>query len=149
MRPPRQPQPRRNLPLLLLQARERVLSQFRPIFNAHGLTDQQWRVLRAIRDAGPLEPRQIGEICCISSPSLAGILARMEQMTLLSRQRLDEDQRRVRVTLTPEGTKLMRVLVPRIEQTYRELEQRLGAEAIEQLMAQLDHVLGALEADRR
>jgi len=149
MKRPRQPQPRRNLPQLLLQARERVLSQFRPIFHAYGLTDQQWRVLRAIHDAGPLEPRQIGEFCCISSPSLAGILARMEQMTLLSRQRLDEDQRRVRVTLTPAGAKLMRALVPRIEQTYRELEQRLGAEAIEQLVAQLDHVLGTIEVDRR
>ena len=42
----------RNLPLLLLQARERVIAQFRPILKAHGLTEQQWRVLRALVDAG-------------------------------------------------------------------------------------------------
>jgi len=148
MKRPRQPQPRRNLPLLLLQARERVLSRFRPIFNAHGLTDQQWRVLRAIHDQGTLEPRQIGEICCISSPSLAGILARMEQMALLRRQRMDEDQRRVRVSLSPAGAQLMGELVPRIEQTYLELEQRLGSAVIEQLVAQLDHVLTTLAPDR-
>ena len=35
------PLPHRNLPLLLLQAREAVIANFRPILNAHGLTEQQ------------------------------------------------------------------------------------------------------------
>ncbi|MBL8355834.1 MAG: homoprotocatechuate degradation operon regulator HpaR, partial [Delftia acidovorans] len=66
----------RNLPLLLLQARESVIARFRPILQAHGLTEQQWRIVRALLESGPLEPRQIVEICRISSPSLAGVLAR-------------------------------------------------------------------------
>jgi hypothetical protein len=49
----------RNLPLLLLQAREGVIAHFRPILHAHGLTEQQWRIVRALLDQGPLEPRQI------------------------------------------------------------------------------------------
>ena len=47
----------RNLPLLLLQAREGVLAHFRPILNAHGVTEQQWRIIRALLEGGPLEPR--------------------------------------------------------------------------------------------
>jgi hypothetical protein len=42
----------RNLPLLLLQARERVIARFRPILNAHGITEQQWRIVRALIDHG-------------------------------------------------------------------------------------------------
>ena len=38
----------RNLPLLLLHAREGVIGQFRPILNAHGVTEQQWRIIRAL-----------------------------------------------------------------------------------------------------
>ena len=51
----------RNLPLLLLQAREHVIARFRPILNAHGITEQQWRIVRALIDTGPLEPRERSE----------------------------------------------------------------------------------------
>ncbi len=91
----------RNLPLLLLQAREHVIARFRPILNAHGITEQQWRIVRALIDTGPLEPREIGELCRISSPSLAGVLSRMEELGYIRRKRLHHDQRRVRVSLTP------------------------------------------------
>jgi len=33
----------RNLPLLLLKARESFLSHFRPILAHYGVTEQQWR----------------------------------------------------------------------------------------------------------
>jgi DNA-binding MarR family transcriptional regulator len=52
----------RNLPLLLLQARERVMARFRPILNEHGITEQQWRIVRLLLEEGPLEPREIGEL---------------------------------------------------------------------------------------
>ena len=66
----------RNLPLLLLQAREHVIARFRPILNAHGITEQQWRIVRLLLEADALEPREIGELCTLSSPSLAGVLDR-------------------------------------------------------------------------
>jgi len=136
----------RNLPLLLLQTRERMLARFRPVFNVHGLTDQQWRILRALHD-GALEPRELGHICCISSPSMAGVLARMDEMGLVSRERMAHDQRRVSVSLTPRSRKLLSQMTPQIEETYRSLEAELGVDAIAQLYAQLDAVLQRLEGD--
>lgn len=136
--------PHRNLPLLLLQARERVLSRFRPVFNAHGLTDQQWRVLRAINDEGPLEPREIGDICCISSPSMAGVLSRMQDMGLIVRERMEKDQRRLLVSLTKESKALIAQMTPLIEATYRELEEKLGRDEIDALYGQIDRLLQAL-----
>lgn len=118
--------PHRNLPLLLLQARESVLARFRPILNAHGITEQQWRIVRAVLEAGPLEPRQIGECCAISSPSLAGILARMEALGFIARERLPHDQRRVRVSLTAKSRTLASRMAPQIEAAYALIEARLG-----------------------
>lgn len=134
----------RNLPLLLLQAREGIFSRFRPLLNAVGLTEQQWRVVRALLDHGPLEPRQIGEICCLSSPSLAGILARMDDMGLVRRERLEHDQRRVMVAVTEKGQSLAAELAPRIEQTYAELEMQIGQDFARELYRMLDELQARL-----
>lgn len=134
----------RNLPLLLLQAREAVFARFRPLLNAVGLTEQQWRVVRTLLDHGPLEPRQIGEICCLSSPSLAGILARMDEMGLVSRERFENDQRRVLVSVTEHAQTVAAELVPQIEATYAELEADMGPEFAKQLYQTLDRLLNKL-----
>ncbi len=134
----------RNLPLMLLQARERFMARFRPILKAHGLTEQQWRVLRALDDHDFLEPREIGETCCISSPSMAVMLGRMEELGLVHRQRFENDQRRVRVSLTARSRALAAKVAPLIEARYRTIEDELGAETIEALYAALDGVLQAL-----
>ena len=135
----------RNLPLLLLQARERVIARFRPILNAHGITEQQWRIIRALIDTGPLEPREIGELCRISSPSLAGVLSRMQELGYITRRRLDHDQRRVRVSLTPRSRGLAARMAPQIEATYREIETMIGAEFSAHFYRDLDELIGALQ----
>lgn len=137
---------RRNLPQLLLQARERVLGRFRPILNAHGLTDQQWRIVRALYELGPLEPREIGELCQISSPSLAGVLARMDDLGLVSRRRLEHDQRRLLVSLRPKSRALAARMAPLIEATYHGIEQELGVEFTDRLYAAIDELLDKLPA---
>lgn len=136
----------RNLPLLLLQAREQVIARFRPILNAHGITEQQWRIVRALLDTGPLEPREIGLLCRISSPSLAGVLARMEELGLIKRRRFDHDQRRLHVSLTPRSRALSVRMAPQIEATYRDIETLIGAEFSSRFYRALDELIGALAA---
>ena len=135
----------RNLPLLLLQAREGVLAHFRPILNAHGVTEQQWRIIRALLEASrPLEPRQIGELCRISSPSLAGVLARMDELGLVERERLPHDARRLRVSLTPSSRALALEMAPLIAATYRDNEARIGREFSARIYDTLDELIGLL-----
>lgn len=131
----------RNLPLLLLQARERVLGQFRPLLNANGVTEQQWRIIRALLETGPLEPRELVAYCGISSPSLAGVLARMEDLGFVRRERLEHDQRRVRVSLTAASRTLAAQLAPDIEATYAALEARVGRERLQAMYAALDELI--------
>jgi homoprotocatechuate degradation regulator HpaR len=136
----------RNLPLLLLQAREQVIARFRPMLNEHGITEQQWRIVRALLDTGPLEPREIGELCRISSPSLAGVLSRMEEIGYIKRKRFAHDQRRVRVSLTSRSRALAARMAPHIEATYRDIEKVIGAQFSARFYQALDELIGALAA---
>jgi homoprotocatechuate degradation regulator HpaR len=141
--------PYRNLPQLLLRGREELLRHFRPLINHFGLTEQQWRILRAIDQAGQLEPRQICEICQILSPSLTGVLARMEQLDLVARTRMEKDQRRVIVRLTPKAQKLVAQLAPLVVEQYGILEKAYGRELITELYAVMDRLLTADHAEVR
>jgi homoprotocatechuate degradation regulator HpaR len=136
----------RNLPLLLLQAREGVLAHFRPLLNAHGVTEQQWRIVRALlAEENALEPRQIGTLCRISSPSLAGVLARMDELGLVKRERTAQDQRRVLVSLTRKSRNLAAAMAPEVEAVYARIEAHIGADFVQRFYATLDELIGLLE----
>jgi homoprotocatechuate degradation regulator HpaR len=136
----------RNLPMLLLQAREQVIARFRPILNEHGVTEQQWRIVRVLLEQGPLEPREIVAACCISSPSLAGILARMDDLGLVRRERVDRDQRRVKVSLTPKSRSLAARIAPQVERVYADIEARIGREFTAEFYRTLDNLIAGLLA---
>jgi len=128
----------RNLPHLLLYARETLMAHFRPILNQAGITEQQWRVLRTLRDLEPLEPNQIAASCQILRPSLTRMLLGMEQAGLIARERSTSDQRRQAVSLTPKAHKLIDRMRPRIDARYEQLEQRVGKERLERLYRDID-----------
>ncbi len=134
----------RNLPQLLLQAREALMSRFRPILNENGVTEQQWRIVRALLMHGPLEPRQLCERCQITSPSIVGVLQRMEEAGLVERERMADDQRRVRVTATARSRQLGRRMMPAIDQRYAEIERLVGVETLQQAYDVLDALLAPL-----
>jgi homoprotocatechuate degradation regulator HpaR len=127
-----------NLPQRLLKAREALLLHFRPILNHFGVTEQQWRILRALDQDGALEPRQIGELCQISSPSMAGVLARMADAGLVERARIEADQRRVLVSLSQQGRALLVKMSPLIDLQYEYIEQACGKQMFADLLAALD-----------
>lgn len=137
----------RNLPLLLLQARAQVIARFRPTLNANGITEQQWRIVRVLLDQDAMEPRQIGELCGISSPSMAGVLSRMEQLDFITRKRLEHDQRRVHVMLTARSRELAARMMPAIDATYERIEAQIGQEFAEHFYRTLDQLIEALGPD--
>jgi homoprotocatechuate degradation regulator HpaR len=134
----------RNLPQLMLQAREALMLQFRPVLHAHGVTEQQWRVLRELLQQGSSEPHQLCAQCQISSPSITGVLLRMEAAGWLARERIAEDQRRVRVSLTARGRQLAQRIAPDIEARYVQIEQRVGVAVLQQVHDALDTLLEPL-----
>lgn len=138
------PSRHRNLPQLLLQTREALMNQFRPILNENGVTEQQWRIVRALLMYGALEPRQLCELCQISSPSIVGVLNRMEEAGLVKRERMADDQRRVSVSATARSRALGRRMIPEIEERYGKVEQLVGAETLKKAYEVLDAILAPL-----
>lgn len=136
---------RRNLPLLLLRVREAVFSHFRPIISHFGLTEQQWRIARALSEKGEMEQNQIVEACQILAPSLAGVLGRMEEVDLVQRRRHETDLRRILVSLTPKGERIVRRVVPLVSEQYALLEQAVGSDVIDGLYKALDAYMDATQ----
>ncbi len=122
------------------------MSRFRPVLNQHGVTEQQWRILRVLLDEDGLEPRQLCERCLISSPSIAGVLMRMEEAGLIKRERMEHDQRRVKVTVTATTKKLGKSIAPIIEREYLELEKKVGVKQLQQVYDTLDTLLQNLDS---
>ena len=121
------------------------MAQFRPILNAHGLTEQQWRIVRTLVERGPLEPRADRRAAAaISSPSLAGVLARMDEQGLVTRRPLAHDRRRQVVAASARGRRLAALMAPEIEATYRALEARVGPDFVRRVYAALDELIAAL-----
>jgi homoprotocatechuate degradation regulator HpaR len=134
----------RNLPRLLLQAREAVMAHTRPSLREHALSDQQWRVLRVLGEHGAVDTGRVAREAFILGPSLTGVLARMERDNLITRERDAADQRRTVVAATPHGMKLVKRLGSSIEAHYDWMEQSLGKARLTQLYGLLDELI-ALE----
>jgi homoprotocatechuate degradation regulator HpaR len=133
----------RNLPRLLLQAREAVMGHFRPNLREHGLTDQQWRVLRVLGERGATDAGTIAAEAYLLGPSLTGVLARMERDGLIKRSRDAADARRTRVLATAKGKRLVQKLAESIEAHYAAMEQALGKAQLAQLYGLLDAVIAS------
>ena len=139
----------RNLPRLLLQARESVMAHTRPGLRDQGLSDQQWRVLRVLGEdhgngGAGVETGRIAREAFIIGPSLSGVLTRMERDGLIERQRDPSDQRRTVVRATPKGLARVNTLSQTIEAHYLWMEKNLGKAKLQQLYSLLDEVI-ALE----
>jgi homoprotocatechuate degradation regulator HpaR len=134
----------RNLPRLLLQARESLMLHTRPSLREHGLSDQQWRVLRVLGEHGTVETGRVAREAYILGPSLTGVLARMERDGLIRRERDPADQRRTVVEATPRGLKMVEKLSRSVEGHYQWLEKSLGKQKLARLYELLDELI-ALE----
>jgi homoprotocatechuate degradation regulator HpaR len=138
----------RNLPRLLLQAREAVMTHTRPSLREHGLSDQQWRVLRVLGEhanskdgAEGVETGRVAREAFLLGPSLTGVLTRMERDGLIERSRCLQDARRTVVRATPLGLSKVAKLSEAIEAHYAWMESELGKQKLAQLYQLLDAVI--------
>ena len=132
--------PRQSLTLTLLHAREAAMGFFRPSLNQHGLTEQQWRVIRILSQHDELEINRLAELACILKPSMTGVLVRMEAAGMVRRRKADQDQRRVLVTLAEKGETCFESMSQCMEANYQRLQEQLGEEKLQTLLGLLDEL---------
>ena len=131
----------RSLPMSLLRAREAVMRQFRPSLRNHGLTEQQWRILRALTAVETIEVTELARVAFLLGPSLSRILRDLEARHLIERRTAKADLRRGVVSISAKGLKLIEAVAPNSEAIYAEITRRFGARKL----AELQEMLGVLE----
>jgi len=139
----------RSLPMQLLRAREAVMQRFRPMLHHHGVTEQQWRVIRALVESEATDIGALAEQCCILPASLSRIVDTLEEKKLVARRAHAADQRRVVVEVTGAGRRLFQAVAPHSEAHYREIAGLVGAERLDAFYAMLDEIINRLEAKQR
>ena len=132
----------RSLPMALMRAREAVMRHFRASLRNHGLTEQQWRILRALGAVDAIEVTELARSAYLLGPSLSRILRDLEQRGLIERRSVKTDLRRGLVSISPEGLRLIEAVAPSSEAIYAEMTRRYGADRL----AALHEMLSALEA---
>ena len=79
---------------------------YKPLLDALGLTYPQYVAPLALWERDGLTVSELGERLFLDSGTLTPLLKRLEAAGLVARQRDAQDERRVRITLTPEGRAL-------------------------------------------
>jgi homoprotocatechuate degradation regulator HpaR len=129
---------RHSLPMALLRAREAVMARFRPMLEAHGVNEQQWRILRVLAEAEELDATEVAARASILAPSLTRMARSMEDRGLILRRRDAGDARRVLFRLGPEGEAVLRAAAPESRAITAAIENAFGADRTAALIAELN-----------
>jgi len=133
--------------MALLRAREVVMRRFRPSLRRRGVTEQQWRIIRALAHSGPLEVTALAQATFLLAPSLSRILPELEARGYISRRQLDSDLRRAVVSLESKALKLIAAHGPDSEEIYEAIARSFGQKRLDQLFTLLRELEEALAAE--
>jgi DNA-binding MarR family transcriptional regulator len=96
----------------LLRTADAIKRSLAHVIEPHGITPQQYNVLRILRGAGPdgLPTLTIGERMIEQTPGVTRLVDRLERKGLVARTPCPTDRRRVFCRITPKGLDLLREL---------------------------------------
>lgn len=123
------------------------MAHFRPALRRRDVTEQQWRVLRALNAVGEQEVTELAQAACLLGPSLTRILRDLEARGLVGRRSVARDLRRSLMSITPAGVKLIEEVAPDSEAIYAEISRRFGAERLAALVEMLQDLEDVMRTD--
>ncbi len=135
-----------SLPMELLKAGEAAMARFRPMLRRHGVTAQQWRVIRALAEYKKIDAGELAKRSFLLAPSLTRILRYLEREKLVKRSVDSSDQRRSTFVLTAKGKRLFEEVGPDSEALYAEIEQDFANHKLEELYELLADFTDSLAA---
>ena len=120
------------------------MARFRPMLRSHGVTEQQWRVVRALAAYQEIDASELAKKSFLLAPSLTRILQFLEREKLIRRSSDANDQRRSVFSLTGKGRRLYDEVGPDSEFLYADIEKQFGTDKLETLYALLAEFYTAL-----
>jgi homoprotocatechuate degradation regulator HpaR len=112
------------------------------------LTEQQWRILRALSAVEAIEVTELARVAFLLGPSLSRILRDLEARELIERRTAKADLRRGVVSISQKGLNLIELIAPASEFVYAAIAQRYGVQRLTELqnmLAMLETSLATLE----
>jgi MarR family transcriptional regulator, organic hydroperoxide resistance regulator len=129
----------------LLRTADTIKRYYTHIIEPHGITLQQYNVLRILRGAGPegLPTLTIGQRMIEQTPGVTRLVDRLESKKLVDRVPCPKDRRRVFCRITPEGLALLEELDAPINQADSQAVAVLRENDLGSLIEMLDRVRAA------
>lgn len=112
-----------------------------------GLTGPQLVTLRAIGRLGPAPLSTLAKEVSIGQATFTGIIDRLERRGFVQRTRSTEDRRKVTVTLTEEGSRILREAPPLLQDKFRTELERLKDWERTSMLATLQRVAQMMDAE--
>ena len=103
----------------------------------YSITAAQLNCLLALYENGPLPPSQIAKHMMVNSSTVTGVIDRLEQKRLVTRQRNSPDRRIINIQLTPDGKKMAKIAPPPIQQRVVDGLQQLNPKELNQIILSL------------
>lgn len=117
----------------------------RTVLAPHGLTWTGWVVLWVVWIWAEMETRHVAAEAGISKATLTGVATTLESRGLLRRESHPGDGRRVLLSLTPEGQRLMEKLFPEFNTEEAFVTAELDAAEKEALARSLRTIVGRVQ----
>lgn len=119
----------------ILKVADSLAQQAEQLFKSAGLTGAQYNVLRILRGAEPegLLCRGIGERMISRDPDITRLLDRMENHSLITRERQKEDRRVIKTRITAEGLKLLKKLDQPVHELHKGQFRHMAQSRLKQL----------------
>lgn len=127
------------LPIALLRARISTSHRFKPFTDEIGLSQPQWRVIRALAGGNPLDARALAKLCVLMPPSVSRIVKELEKRELVA-MHPSNDRRHKLWKITPSGLQLFHNCAVKAETVYQKIEAAFGKEELNTLVIQLNRL---------
>ena len=115
-----------------------------PVFDQHGITSQQFNVLRILRGAGlgGLPTLDIAERMIEQAPGITRLLDRLEEKKLVRRERPSDNRRQVLCYITKPGLDILQELDAPFRSKVNQALHRLDESEIAELIRLLELARG-------
>jgi DNA-binding MarR family transcriptional regulator len=134
--------PQQEAVMSILRSADVLRRYFADLFEPHGLTLQQYNVLRILRGARPetLPTMEIAERMLEKTPGITGLIDRLEGKGLVASERMADDRRCIRCSITARGLELLAQLDDTVAAADAEAMTGVSEEDARHLVATLEAI---------
>jgi len=113
---------------LLRRAHQHASAKFSELIGEDRLTPMQYGTLVKIYDLGEVTQNRLGRLVAMDPATINGVVTRLEERSLISRERDPDNRRRMLCRLTPTGKALVQRAIPKGERISEETLAPLSSE---------------------